>query len=564
MKTKLTDAQHDLFEHLTSRTFYVVDTEYTSGPAKGGNHLISIAVVPVVAGRRNPQDDFYKVMNPGVPIHPRATTKNGFTDTFVKRKRRFGFYAKPIIDALSDPDAVFVAHTNSDIKVLRDELTRLDQARTPEEVQAWPALASLPELPIIDTSTLPRLVALEGVGHRGSISLARLCELTAARNAKPHNALSDARATADALVELLAQIAKKASFYTLSNLLNAHDRGTTASPKGPAYIRSSRQYDPELPPAHLARHADPLDHPGTREELRAWVDLAAECVELRCQWLHDEVRVAAPDNGPRLLGRLVALLPTASQPGQTGTLLGAVYELIAPQDPGVKPAFAATRALRWWAIVRPVAAASKPCGDSNEEACPACRAGQPCPRDVMYQAVAEMAVLGMGKELTSKRIDDNLLGKNKTRKIHKWLRRHPEAVAWMLWRVVAFEQNLGLAVSANHLELAKKMGLHLVEPRLALMWCQLLLDTFDLDEAATLAETVLVNRTTDAAFDDLALWLIWTKQSAAAATKAAKPRHVLFPRTARPEGRVNYNPYAPLRPPGGADTGPSCDPAASV
>jgi len=120
--------------------------------------------------------------------------------------------------------------------------------------------------------------------------------------------------------------------------------------------------------------------------LRAWVDLAAECVELRCQWLHDEVRVAAPDNGPRLLGRLVALLPTASQPGQTGTLLGAVYELIAPQDPGVKPAFAATRALRWWAIVRPVAAASKPCGDSNEEACPACRAGQPCPRDVMYQA----------------------------------------------------------------------------------------------------------------------------------------------------------------------------------
>jgi len=256
MKTKLTDAQHDLFEHLTSRTFYVVDTEYTSGPAKGGNHLISIAVVPVVAGRRNPQDDFYKEMNPGVPIHPRATTKNGFTDTFVKRKRRFGFYAKPIIAALGDPNAVFVAHTNSDIKVLRDELTRLDQARTPEEVQAWPAVASLPELPIIDTSTLPRLVALEGVGHRGSISLARLCELTAARNAKPHHALSDARATADALVELLAQIAKKASFYTLSNLLNAHDRGTTASPKGPAYITGRA--------ASTTRSSHPHTSPDTR------------------------------------------------------------------------------------------------------------------------------------------------------------------------------------------------------------------------------------------------------------------------------------------------------------
>ena len=131
--------------------------------------------------------------------------------------------------------------------------------------------------------------------------------------------------------------------------------------------------------------------------------------------------------------------------------------------------------------------------------------------------------------------------------MNKWLGRHPEAVAWMLWRVVAFEQNLVLAVSANHLELAKAMGLHLVEPRLALMVCQLLLDTFDLDEAATLAETVLVNRTTDAETDDLALWLIWTKQSAAASTKAQKPRHVLFPRRARPEGRVNYNPYAPIR-----------------
>lgn len=343
MKTKLTGAQHEMFEHLTSRTFYVVDTEYTSGPDKDGNHLISIAVVPVVAGRRNTKDDFYKEMNPGVPIDPRATAKNRFTDTFVKGKKSFGFYAKPIIDALTDPDAVFVAHTNCDILVLRAELTRLDQARTREDVKSWPALAGLPELPIIDTSTLPRLVALEGLGHRGSISLERLCELTSARNRKPHHALSDARATADALLELLAHVAKKASFYDLSELLRAHDRGTTASPRGPAHIRSRREYDPALPPSHVARHVNPLDHTGTREELLAWTDLAAECVELRCQWLRDEVRAAATDNGPSLLDPLVKLLPNASQPGQVGTLLGAVYQLIAPQDPGVEPAFAATR-----------------------------------------------------------------------------------------------------------------------------------------------------------------------------------------------------------------------------
>jgi len=294
------------------------------------------------------------------------------------------------------------------------------------------------------------------------------------------------------------------------------------------------------------------------------MDLAAECVTLHCQWLHDEVRVAAPDNGPRLLGLLVKLLPDAAQPGQAGTLLGAIHELIAPQDPGVKPAFASTRALKWWAKARPQVAASRPCGDSNEEACPSCRAGQSCPRDVLYQAVAEMAVLGLSRELTTNRISWVLFGKGAGRYINDWLPKHPEAAAWMAWRAVTFEQNLGLAAAADHLLVAKDKQLHLVEPRLALMVCEQLLDTFDLDEAAALAETVLGSRTTDAAFDDLALWLIWTKQSAAAATKAAKPRHVLFPRTARPEGRVNYNPYAPLRPPGGADTGPSCDPAASV
>lgn len=166
----------------------------------------------------------------------------------------------------------------------------------------------------------------------------------------------------------------------------------------------------------------------------------------------------------------------------------------------------------------------------------------------MYQAIAEMAVLGTGKDLTRKRITDYLLGKNQSRKINRWPRKHPEAAAWMLWRVIAFEQDLGLADATKHLELAKEMGLHLVEPRLALMVCQQLLDTVDLDEAATLAGAVLANRTTDTAFDDLALWLVWTKHSAAVAAKAAKPRNIRFPRRARPEGRVSPNPYAPIRP----------------
>jgi hypothetical protein len=139
----------------------------------------------------------------------------------------------------------------------------------------------------------------------------------------------------------------------------------------------------------------------------------------------------------------------------------------------------------------------------------------------------------------------DLLGNNQYRKINRWPRRHPEAAAWMLWRVIAFEQDLGLALAMSHLERAKKMGLHLIEPRLALMVCQQLLDTVDLDKAATVAEAVLANRTTDTAFDDLALWLVWTQHSAAAAARTAKPRNITFPKRARPKGRVSPNPFAP-------------------
>jgi hypothetical protein len=113
-----------------------------------------------------------------------------------------------------------------------------------------------------------------------------------------------------------------------------------------------------------------------------------------------------------------------------------------------------------------------------------------------------MAVLGTAKELTRKRIDVYLLGHDKSRKINRWPRRHPEAVAWMLWRVVAFEQALGLALAINHL---------------------------DLDEAAAVAEAVLANRTTGTAFDDLALWLVWTKPRARSGAGSVHLRGVDVP-----------------------------------
>lgn len=530
---RLTEAQHDAFRLLTRRPFLVLDTEYTPDPDGDGNRIISIAVVQVVSGRREARRELYREIDPGVPIHPRTTAVHGFTDADVAGKRGFAWYAPAILAALSEPDAIVVGHTSADVRALLSEMERLGGA-TAEGV-------ALPERPFIDTSTLPRLLRYPGVSNRGPVSLTALCQLTGVANAKPHDARHDARATADALLELLAHAAREGTYLTLEDLLRDHDQGTTREPRGPAYIRSSRPTDPVLPAEHLARHGSPLTHAADKAELAAWVELAVECAGLRCPYLRDEARVAAEANGVALLDPLIDALPGLAQPGQAGTLLGAVREFLAP--PAGTPAMAHTRALRWWAKIRPQIQASPDCTD--RDGCPHCREFEPCPRDTLYQPVARIATLGERGTLDRTAIHDRLFGQRPDRRINKWPGRHPEVAAYMAWLVIAWEEAQGsTAPAAEHLAAAMAKDLHLVEPRLALMACEFFASTGDLDGAEAVAEAVLARRTTDDGYTDLATWLTWNRQALAAATRKAAPRVISNERLARPEGRVNPNPYS--------------------
>lgn len=543
----VSDATFDLFQLLVQRPFLVIDTEYTPDPGGDGDRLVSIAVVPVVRGKRTRGGELYREMNPGVPIDPKTTRIHGFTDAALADKKPFRDHARAILNALSVPDAVLVEHTGSDIRVLRRELERLDDARAAGDTTVPVGLADLPDLPIVDTSTLPRLLRLPGVGARGIVSLATLCQLTGVTNTKSHDARGDARATADALVKLLLHAAAEAKYFKLDDLLDDHDRGTTQTPKLPGYIRGTRDTDPELPPEHLARHDQPLTHAANDHERDAWIEMARECAALRCQHLRGEAALAAAENGTALFDPLVALLPALAQPGQPGTLLGAVAELIRPDDPATPGALAHTRALRWWAKQRPIVSDSTPCGESRAQACPDCRTGHGCPRDTIYQPVARIATLGERGVLSQTSIRDRLFGNRPDRRIHKWTGPHPEAAAYMAWMVVTHEDEAGRVTSAvEYLRIAMSKGLHLAEPRLAMLACQSVIDTGGLAAAEAIANAVLAHRTSDPAYAELRLWLTWHQQAAVRADRAAKPRNITHRRLARPDGRINPNPYLPI------------------
>ena len=67
MSVGLDGMARDLYDQLTAATFFAVDTEFSTHDDE--HHLISIAVVPVIGGRRTKAShELYRVMNPGVPI----------------------------------------------------------------------------------------------------------------------------------------------------------------------------------------------------------------------------------------------------------------------------------------------------------------------------------------------------------------------------------------------------------------------------------------------------------------------------------------------------------------
>jgi DNA polymerase III epsilon subunit-like protein len=541
----LSEAVADQYGVLTSRTFLVLDTEYTTGPE--GSRLISLAVVPVEGGRRGPaSSELYLEMNPGVPIDDASGAVHGFTDADVARKRTFAYYAPKILAALNKSDAVLVSHTGADIHLLRDELTRLDEARNTGATVPV-GLADLPELPLIDTSTLPRLLRLPDVGQRSVVGLERLCFMLGVRNTNPHDARADARATADALVGLLRHAAANFTHDNLEALLADHGRGTTLDPHV-AVIRSfPGLYEPRLPAEHLARHNRPLLDLATDAEISAFLDLAGECARLRCRHLLVAADLAATENGARLFPALYKLLPDLTEPGQAGTLLGALMRLLEPSEPGRTPALASRKAVMWWVARSNRISSSPPCATSGAHACPDCRDGNGCPRELLYLPLTRMAVRGMRGELTETSIRDRLIptsGKSGRRALTEW--KDQRMVAHMVWMVVEWFREHGPRNAPDDtINYTAGRGLHELDPRLALLASEQEYASGRPDRARDLAEAALTNRNTDPGWHEVTAWVAWLDHQHQVLARRSAVRTITHPRLARPAERVNPNPYLP-------------------
>jgi len=547
MTTKLSDVGRELYDQLTARTFFVVDTEFCT--VDGEHHLISLAVVPVVGGRRGTaSSEAYWEMNPGVPIDAETSAIHGFTDQTVGALPGFHHFAAVILQRLREDGAVLVCHNPIDAHVLRSELIRLDERAAAGEQGITVGLADLPTLPVLDTQRLAYESGYPGIGRGVKVSLDALCDATGVpRTVHAHDALSDARATASGLIELLRYSAERCVFFTFEAVLAAAGAGTTNAPAGPAHITPRPSTTIDIPVEHLARHIEPLSDPvgAGSSEAERWLEMAAECATLRCPFLRDEATVAAWHNGALLLRPLMADVPHLTGPGQAATLLGAVLQLLtAPAANSAAPTLPVKRAIRWWLGARPIIRASTPCDASTAATCcPSCREGDPCPRDVLYLAIAEIVTLGGRGVMDTRRVRELTYTSTKSPLV-TWRKHEPELLAYALWRCARYLLDEGLDERAfTVLDQAIALNLHTIEPRLAELAGERLVELGDGDRALRVARTVVAQRNSDGAYDDLADWILFTENALYA--QQPQPRApITHPRKARPDGLVHPRLYS--------------------
>lgn len=356
----------------------VLDVETTT--SDDGHRVVSMAAVTCRNGRVG--GSWHTLVNPGVPVTRATTRVHGLTDEHLVGEPPFPAVAPMLVPLLTPVDEerlVVVAHKVSfDVPVLRAELERAGLA--------------MPEAPVLDTmGRLPSIVGVQPADR----SLAALLDTLGLANAKPHDALADATATAQAVVALLDRAAHAGLLDFDALLADAADGATTLTVtlSAPGRRSGGGPAPLALPPEHVAGHATLLPARPGKRALAAWRAAVAECVTLRCPYLAD--RAAQAEAAPAVvLDELHAALDacvTAGDVAGASTVLGALAPLLVHLTPRNTRRLGQRRAAfawhdRWEPQLTPLGRCTE------TDPCPACRDGEPCPLDTWPAALAVVAL----------------------------------------------------------------------------------------------------------------------------------------------------------------------------
>lgn len=352
----------------------VVDVETCAG--EDGAHIVGVGIV--TCRKATVTGSWSSLVNPGVPIDEHSSRIHGITDAHVADEPSFAQLAPTVTGLLTPTDGerlVLAGHNvGFDVARLHLELSRVD--------------LELADLPLPATMKLP---ATLGVTTRGR-KLPAVLDALGLVNPTHHDAASDAAATAQAIVALLEHAAHAGEDDLDALLRRTARRQTRTSSISPATTSTGarRRDDPDdgepLPDDHTVSHAELLPAKPTKKTLNAWRDALADCVALRCPYLPDRIDTAeAP--GRLLLTELETALDTALTAGDAAgaaTVLDAAGGLYRELD-GRKPALA------WYDRWAPRIAAVGRC-TGEDDRCPACREGRPCPADVWHHDLAPVAL----------------------------------------------------------------------------------------------------------------------------------------------------------------------------
>jgi DNA polymerase III epsilon subunit-like protein len=356
----------------------VIDIETTSAPGGGPQRAVSIAAVTCRLG--TVRGKWQTLINPEVPIAPGSRRIHGITDEHLVGEPIFAEVANTIIDLLTEADGeklIVAGHKISfDVSVLRHELQLVG--------------LDIPNLGTIDTGGA--LAALVDVRpEKGDLS--HLLDALGLTNAKPHDALADATATAEALVTLLNRAAA-AGHLDFDELLERISGSNTTRAINPGVkIRADEKaLVPTLPADHVAGHATPLSKRAGTKMLAAWQTQVTDCATLRCRHLDARVQHAGP--APHLLvPRLEAVLGEMCDNGDiagAATVLGALTPLLEHLPPRTGRLGLRNAVLAWSKTWAPKLQPLGRC--DTKDPCPACRRRESCPLDTWCGTAAVVAL----------------------------------------------------------------------------------------------------------------------------------------------------------------------------